>query len=96
MGLLGGVGGVTPPIFLKLQERWSKVGHASIEVGTVYSVTFFISNSILLLIVVDHIEKHPLPRKVSRRISARRQLTSFGIVMQKQWRKSIRRKFVCR
>jgi len=40
MCLLGGVGGITPQIFLKLQESWPKVDHATIEIATVYSVTF--------------------------------------------------------
>ena len=30
----GGVEGVTPPICLKLQESWSKVGRAAIEMAT--------------------------------------------------------------
>ena len=35
---IGRRGGITPPIFLKLQESWSKVGHAAEEMTTVYSV----------------------------------------------------------
>ena len=66
MCLLGGVGGSTPQIFLKLQESWSKIGHAAIEMAIIYYVTFFIRNSILL-------------RKMSWHISARRQLTSFEL-----------------
>ena len=44
--------GVTPRIFLKLQESLSEGGHAAREMVTVYSVTLFSSNSILLLLVV--------------------------------------------
>ena len=58
---IGVVGGVTPPKPLKLQESWSKVGHAAIEMATVYFATFFISNSILLLIVVGQIDKTSPP-----------------------------------
>ena len=80
---LEGAGGVTPPIFLKLRESWSRDGQAAREVATVHSVTIFISGSILLLLVVGQIVKTPLPLqwKMSRQISARMQLTSFGIVM---------------
>ena len=51
---------------------------------TVYSVTFFVRDSILLLLVVVQIVKtsHPLQRKVSLHIPARKQLTSFGIKIQ--------------
>ena len=82
--LLEGVGSVTPPIFLKLRESWSKEGHAAKKMATVYSVTFFISDSILLLLVAGQLVEAPVPlqRKVSRRISARRQFKSFGILMQ--------------
>ena len=45
MCLLEGVGRHSP-IFLKLQESWSKVGHAAREMVRVYSVTIF-CNSIL-------------------------------------------------
>ena len=73
--LIGGRGGRHSPIFH---------GHAARELVIVYSVTFFISNSILLLLVVGQMVKTPPPlqRKVSRHITARRQLTSFGIAMQ--------------
>ena len=54
---IGRRGGITPLIFLKLQESWSKVGHAAMT--TVYSVTFFISSTILLLIVVGQIDRTP-------------------------------------
>ena len=37
----GGLEGVTPPICLKLQESWSKVGRVAIEMVTAYSVTLF-------------------------------------------------------
>ena len=81
-----GRGGRYSPIFLKLQESWSLVGHPAIEIATIYSATFFISSSILLPKVVGQIFKTPTPhpQKVSRYISARRQFTSFGIVVQKQ------------
>jgi len=59
---IGGMGCVTHLIFLKLQESWSKFGHAAIEMVTVYSVTvFFISNCILLLTVAGQIDKTPPP-----------------------------------
>ena len=82
--LLEGAGGITPPIFLKLGGSWSKDGHAAREMVTVYSVAFFVSGSTLLLLVVGPTLKTPLPlqRKVSRHISARKQLTSFGIATQ--------------
>jgi len=60
MCLLGGVEGVAPSIFLKLHEIRSKVGHAAIEKAKVYSVTFSISNSVLLLLVVGQTFKHHL------------------------------------
>ena len=31
-----------PPIFSKMQENWSNVGHAAREMVTVFSVTFFL------------------------------------------------------
>ena len=48
---IGGHRGVTSLIVLKLQESQSKIDHAAREISKVYSVTFFISNSILLLLV---------------------------------------------
>ena len=33
------------PIFSKLRVRWSKASHAAREIVTVFSVTFFFSNS---------------------------------------------------
>ena len=80
-----GRGGVTPLLFLKLQESWSKRGYAAREMITIYFVAFFISNSILVLLVVGQIVKTPPPlllQKVSRHISAKRQWASFVIVMQ--------------
>ena len=59
--LLKGMGGVTPPIFLELRESWSKDGHAARKMVTVYSVLYFISDSILLLIVAGQIVKTPFP-----------------------------------
>ena len=59
--LIGGRGGRHSSIFLKLRECWSKDDHAAREVVTVYSVTCFISNSILLLLVVGQTVKAPLP-----------------------------------
>ena len=56
-----GQGGVTSPIFLKLQESRPNVGHPAREMAKVYSVTFFISNSILLLLLVGQIVKSPHP-----------------------------------
>ena len=40
MSLLEGVG-ASPLIFLKLQESWSKAGHAAREMATVYCVASF-------------------------------------------------------
>ena len=39
---IGRSGGVTPPTFLKMQGSWSKVGHAAIEMATLYSVTVYL------------------------------------------------------
>ena len=62
--LIGWAWGRHSPIFLKLQESWSKVAHAAIEIATIYSVNFFISSSILLLLLVGQIVKTtPLHRK---------------------------------
>ena len=41
----GGVRALCLPIFLKLQESWSKVGNSARELTTVFSVTFFSSSS---------------------------------------------------
>ena len=48
------LGGVTPSIFLKLQESWSKGGHAAREMVTVYFVNFFIINSCKALSLDQH------------------------------------------
>ena len=79
--LIGGRGGVTPPIFLKLLESWSRNGHAARSLVTFHSVTFFISSSILLLLAVGQIVKTPLPSNGKRlgKIFARRQLTNLGL-----------------
>ena len=58
---IAGHGECTPPIFLKLRESWSKDGHAAREIVTVHYVIFFISNNVLLLLVVGQIVKTPLP-----------------------------------
>ena len=52
---IGRRGGHHSPIFLKLRESWSKDGQAAGEMATIYSVTFFISDSILLLLVMGQI-----------------------------------------
>ena len=59
-----GRGGVALPIFSNLQESWSKATHAARELATVFSVTFFCSNSWL-------IGQNALPpeQKVSRHIA---------------------------
>ena len=65
MCLLGawGRGGATSPIVLKVQESWSKISHAAIEIATDYSATFFISSNILHLLVVGQIVKTPPPHR---------------------------------
>ena len=45
---------------MKLQGIRPKGGHAASEMVTVYSVTFYITNSIMLLLVVGQIVKIPL------------------------------------
>ena len=76
------VRGVTPSIFLKLRESWSKDSHAPRKMVTAHSVTLFICDSILLLPVVGQIVKtSTLQRKVSRQISARKQCKTMGEVV---------------
>ena len=77
--LIGRRGGRHSPIFLKLRECWSKDGHAAREVVTVYSVTFFSSNSILLLLVAGQSTPPSSNGKCLGKIFARRQLTSLGL-----------------
>ena len=75
---------------VKRRPCWKRNGH-----GLFYDL--FISDSMLLLLVVGQIVKTPLPlqRKVPRHISGWKQLTSFGIAMQNNG-ESFRRKFVCK
>ena len=62
----GGHGGHHSPIILKLRESWSREGHAAREMVTVYSVTLYICDSILLLLAVGQIVRTPLlPRTES-------------------------------
>ena len=83
--LLGGHGGITPN-FSEIVRKLVKVGHAARAMARgLFCDLFFISNSILLLLVVGQVVKThpPFPLKVSWHISARRQLKSFGNVVQK-------------
>ena len=43
--LIGGVGGVLPPLFSKLQESWSKASHDVREMATVLPMILFFNNS---------------------------------------------------
>ena len=95
--LVGGRGGRHSPIFLKLRESLSKGGHAAREMVTVYSVTFLISDSILLLLVVGQIFKTPLPS--NGKCLCTYLLGSDLQVLELQFKtmgKSFRRKFVCK
>ena len=99
MWLLGALAHHTPNVseiarkLVKSLPYCNRNGHGPM----VYFATFLSLVRAYCIVVGQIVKPAPQPQwKVSQHISARRQLTSFGSVVQKQWEKLIRQKFVCR